>query len=201
MQRIETTSSLRAQVKAWRKNNKTVALVPTMGSLHKGHLSLVNKAKELADHVVVSIFVNPLQFDDKADLTAYPRTIDSDIQIEFSDIESNKRLPRNVAEDEVKDEEERVIELCEKIKHISKLMNDSKISQIEEINELKLAVLQKYNENRARLHKNLIHNVQSDFDTYVKNTKLEAEHEELKILRGYVSMPLHLLEVSLWLVH
>ncbi len=80
MQRIETTSSLRAQVKAWRKNNKTVAFVPTMGSLHKGHLSLVNKAKELADHVVVSIFVNPLQFDDKADLTAYPRTIDSDIQ-------------------------------------------------------------------------------------------------------------------------
>ena len=128
-------------------------------------------------------------------------SIDSDIQIEFSDIESNKRLPRNVAEDEVKDEEERVIEVCEKIKHISRLMNDSKISQIEDIKKLKLVVLQKYNENRARLHKNLIHNVQSDFDTYVKNTKLESEHEELKILRGYVSMPLHLLEVSLWLVH
>ena len=128
-------------------------------------------------------------------------SIDSDIQIEFSDIESNKRLPRNVAEDEVKDEEERVIEVCEKIKHISRLMNDSKISQIEDIKKLKLVVLQKYNENRARLHKNLIHNIQSDFDTYVKNTKLESEHEELKILRGYVSMPLHLLEVSLWLVH
>jgi len=122
-------------------------------------------------------------------------SIDSDIQIEFSDIESYKRLPRNVAEDEVKDEEGRVIEVCEKIKHISRLMNDSKISQIEDINELKLAVLQKYNENRARLHKNLIHN------TYIKNTKLEAEHQELKALRGYVSMPLHLLEVSLWLVH
>ena len=128
-------------------------------------------------------------------------SIDSDIQIEFSDVESYKRLPRNVAEDEVKDEEGRVIEVCEKIKHISRLMNDSKISQIEDINELKLAVLQKYNENRARLHKNLIHNVQSDFDTYIKHTKLEAEHEELKILRGYASMPLHLLEVSLWLVH
>jgi len=80
MQRIETISSLRAQVKAWRKNHKTVAFVPTMGSLHNGHLSLVNRAKELADHVVVSIFVNPLQFDDKNDLTAYPRTIESDIQ-------------------------------------------------------------------------------------------------------------------------
>ncbi|MDB2705188.1 pantoate--beta-alanine ligase [Pseudomonadota bacterium] len=80
MQKIKATASLRAKVKAWRKDNKTVAFVPTMGSLHKGHLSLVNKAKELADHVVVSIFVNPLQFDDKADLTAYPRNIDSDIQ-------------------------------------------------------------------------------------------------------------------------
>ena len=80
MQRIETVSALRAQVKAWRQDNKTVALVPTMGNLHKGHLSLVNKAKELADHVVVSVFVNPLQFDDKADLSAYPRTLDADIQ-------------------------------------------------------------------------------------------------------------------------
>ena len=128
-------------------------------------------------------------------------SIDSDIQIEFSDIESYKRLPRNVSEDEVKDEEGRVVEVCEKIKYISRLMNDSKISQIEDINELKLAVLQKYNENRARLHKNLIHNVQSDFDTHIKNTKIEVVHQELKELRGYVSMPLHLLEVSLWLAH
>jgi len=123
-------------------------------------------------------------------------SIDTNIQIEFTEIESNTRLPRNVTEDVVKDEEEHVIEVCEKIKHISRLMNDSKISQI-----LKLAVLQKYNENRARLHKNLIHNVQSDFDTHIKNTKIEVVHQELKVLRGYVSMPLHLLEVSLWLAH
>ena len=128
-------------------------------------------------------------------------SIDTNIQIEFTEIESNTRLPRNVTEDVVKDEEEHVIEVCEKIKHISRLMNDSKISQIEDINKLKLAVLQKYNENRARLHKNLIHNVQSDFDTHIKNTKIEVVHQELKVLRGYVSMPLHLLEVSLWLAH
>ena len=128
-------------------------------------------------------------------------SIDTNIQIEFTEIESNTRLPRNVTEDVVKDEEEHVIEVCEKIKHISRLMNDSKISQIEDINKLKLAVLQKYNENRARLHKNLIHNIQSDFDTHIKNTKIEVVHQELKVLRGYVSMPLHLLEVSLWLAH
>ena len=80
MQRLETISALRAQIKAWRKQNLTIAFVPTMGNLHQGHLSLVNRAKELADKVVVSVFVNPLQFDDKADLTAYPRTLDADIQ-------------------------------------------------------------------------------------------------------------------------
>ena len=52
-----------------------------MGNLHQGHLSLVRKASELADRVVVSIFVNPLQFDDKADLSAYPRTVKADIQM------------------------------------------------------------------------------------------------------------------------
>jgi pantoate--beta-alanine ligase len=80
MQRIETISAVRAQVKAWRQQAKTIAFVPTMGNLHQGHLSLVNKAKELADVVIVSVFVNPLQFDDKADLNAYPRTLDADIQ-------------------------------------------------------------------------------------------------------------------------
>ena len=128
-------------------------------------------------------------------------TIDMDNQIEFTEIESNTRLPRNVAEDQVKDEEEHVIEICEKIKHISRLMNDSKISQLKNRNELKLAVLKKYNEKRARMHKNLIHNIQSDFDTHIKNTRVEAIYQDLKILRGYVSMPLHLLEISLWLAH
>jgi len=80
MQRIESPSALRAQIKAWRQQKKTIAFVPTMGSLHRGHLSLVDRAKSLADHVVVSIFVNPLQFDDPADLSAYPRDIVKDIQ-------------------------------------------------------------------------------------------------------------------------
>ena len=128
-------------------------------------------------------------------------SIDTNIQIEFTDIESNTRLPRNISEDDIKNEKERVVEICEKIKHISRLMNDFKITQLEEVNELKLAVLKTYNEKRARMHKNLIHNIQSDYDTYIKNTKIEVAYKELKILRGYVSMPLHLLDVSLWLAH
>jgi pantoate--beta-alanine ligase len=58
-----------------------VALVPTMGNLHAGHLTLVRRARELADQVVVSIFVNPLQFDRERDLQAYPRTEDQDLNL------------------------------------------------------------------------------------------------------------------------
>jgi len=128
-------------------------------------------------------------------------TRNSDSKIEFSEIETNKRLPRNIAEDEVKDEEHRIIEICEKIKHVAKIMKDSKVQRIEDIKDLKLAVLQKFNEKRARMYKNLVHNIQSDFDTFIKNTKLEMNYSEVKIMRGYISMPLHLLEVALWLAH
>ncbi len=81
MQSVETITALKAQIKAWREHKQTIAFVPTMGNLHQGHLSLVRKASELADRVVVSIFVNPLQFDDKVDLSAYPRTVKADTQM------------------------------------------------------------------------------------------------------------------------
>lgn len=71
---VEQVPALRARVAGWRRGGERIALVPTMGNLHEGHLTLVREARKVADRVVVSIFVNPLQFGPKEDFAAYPRT-------------------------------------------------------------------------------------------------------------------------------
>ena len=76
---LPTISQLRAQVSAWRKKGETIALVPTMGALHDGHISLVTQAQTLARRVVVSIFVNPTQFAANEDLSKYPRPFAADL--------------------------------------------------------------------------------------------------------------------------
>ena len=71
-------ATLRDHVAAWRAGGRRVALVPTMGALHAGHLSLVEAARTVAERVVVTIFVNPTQFAPSEDFAAYPRDLDSD---------------------------------------------------------------------------------------------------------------------------
>jgi len=78
MKTVSDSKQLRAQIKAWRLAGETIAFVPTMGNLHLGHLTLVEEAKKRATKVVVSIFVNPMQFDNKNDLSNYPRTLQDD---------------------------------------------------------------------------------------------------------------------------
>ncbi|MBB1198744.1 pantoate--beta-alanine ligase [Enterobacteriaceae bacterium 89] len=75
---IETLPLLRQHIRRLRQEGKRIALVPTMGNLHDGHMKLVDEAKAAADVVVVSIFVNPMQFDRPDDLARYPRTLQED---------------------------------------------------------------------------------------------------------------------------
>ncbi len=78
MKMTQSIKAMQETLAAWRGEGQSIALVPTMGNLHEGHLSLVREARSRADRVVVSLFVNPLQFGEGEDFEAYPRTLDQD---------------------------------------------------------------------------------------------------------------------------
>ena len=76
----QNIKKIRLQTSEWRKKNESIAFVPTMGNLHAGHLSLVEIAQQKAARVVVSIYVNPLQFSPDEDFSSYPRTLEDDLK-------------------------------------------------------------------------------------------------------------------------
>ena len=81
MHKLVDVPGLRSLIAGWRAQGERVAFVPTMGNLHEGHLQLVRRAQQAADRVVVSIFVNPMQFAPGEDFETYPRTLDSDTRL------------------------------------------------------------------------------------------------------------------------
>lgn len=81
MKTIRTVEELRAALRPPRLSEQSIGLVPTMGSLHEGHLSLIRRARETCDVVVMSLFVNPAQFDEAGDLAAYPRDEERDAEL------------------------------------------------------------------------------------------------------------------------
>ena len=74
----KTISSLKESIKQWQLDGQRVGFIPTMGHLHAGHIELINQARVLCDKVVVSVFVNPLQFNEKSDFEGYPKTLEAD---------------------------------------------------------------------------------------------------------------------------
>ena len=81
MQVLKSKNELVSLIDSYKKEGKTIGFVPTMGALHNGHLSLVKECKKNSDVTVVSIFVNPTQFNDLEDLKRYPRTLDKDTEL------------------------------------------------------------------------------------------------------------------------
>lgn len=99
MNQYTTVASLQDALRAAREKNAnvTVGLVPTMGALHEGHLSLIKRAKKECDLVVVSVFVNPIQFNNQEDLAKYPRTLDADLE-KLASVDTDMVLTPSVEE-------------------------------------------------------------------------------------------------------
>lgn len=96
LQVITSIEDIKQRIKTFKENQLSIGFIPTMGALHEGHLSLVRQAKEENDKVVVSIFVNPLQFGINEDFTQYPKTFDNDCELlskEEVDIVFNPKAP------------------------------------------------------------------------------------------------------------
>lgn len=120
---------------------------------------------------------------------------------QFSEVEVNKQLPKNAEDEQIKEDEDRIIDMFEKMGNVAAMMEDMNVRVKQKGSDLKRIVPEIIDEKKARMVMSLVHSVQSEFDTYIKGTYIQKKHEELKNFRGYISMPLHLLEVTIWLTH
>lgn len=157
-----------------------------------------NVVLEFLNNSIQKLFLECIEEGEKNQLAVPETAIDPD---NFALLEANKRLPKNVEGEEVNEQEDRIIDMLEKMHAVGSLMESMQVKPTEVPEALKAIVPDKIDEKNARMLMNLVHSIQSEFDTYIKSTPIEQKHEGLKGLRGYISMPLHLLEMMIWLIH
>ena len=120
---------------------------------------------------------------------------------DFLDVASNKMLPHNVDDDFSSKEEENVVKIASDYLNIMNDHEDFKIDRTYTIDEIKSLIPEYISEEKLRRFELRIHNLQSLYDTYIKDTKIEAENEALNSMRGYISVALHLAEIATILSH
>ena len=120
---------------------------------------------------------------------------------EFNDIEATQPLPVDFEYKKVDGEKERILSLARKVRKVARMCREENLGCKFSYDELLEIIPLKINEKKTRKLKNIIHGVQSDYDTYVKSTIMECENPQLSELRRTTSVPLHLLEAARWLSH
>jgi len=155
-------------------------------------------ALEFLNPSILNLYEECIRAGNKNNLEFSGDAVDPD---QFSEVEVNKQLPKNAEDEQIKEDEERIIDMFEKMGNVAAMMDDMNARIKLKGGDLKRIVPEIIDEKKARMVMNLVHSVQSEFDTYIKGTYIQKKHEELKIFRGYISMPLHLLEVTIWLTH
>jgi phosphotransferase system HPr (HPr) family protein len=153
---------------------------------------------EFLNQSILHLYEECLSAGKKNNLKFSDDTVDPD---QFSEVEVNKQLPKNAEDEQIKEDEERIIDMFEKMSNVAGMMEEMNARVQQRKGDLKRIVPEIIDEKKARMLLSLVHSVQSEFDTYIKGTYIQKRFEELKNFRGYISMPLHLLEVTIWMTH
>ena len=120
---------------------------------------------------------------------------------DFESVRAKLKLPRNVGQDDISDERQKIAEVASKFIQACDMLDAAKITRIDDAEERRKVISQICTEEQARVYEATVHNLQSAYDTYIKNTRLESEDPDLPHLRGYASVALHLLEAVTDLTH
>ncbi|MEE8270048.1 MAG: HPr family phosphocarrier protein, partial [Nitrospinaceae bacterium] len=156
------------------------------------------EASDFLNQSILNLYEECLRAGEKNNLNYSRESVDPS---QFSEVEVNKQLPKNAEDEQIKEDEERIIDMFEKMSNVAGMMEDMNSRVRQKEGDLKRIVPEIIDEKKARMVLSLVHSVQSEFDTYIKGTYIQKRYEELKNFRGYISMPLHLLEVTIWLTH